>query len=511
MLKNQDIKQIEKKGKTKDDIKNQIELFHKGFPPIELAKPATPNDGIFVLSEKQIIEYNNLYEKLSADYSIMKFVPASGAATRMFKNVYEWKEKLSRGYDANMLLSNDNNAKQFFSRIKDFAFWYDLSNKMTKNGIDAENCLKKKDYLSIIEYLLEDKGIGYGNLPKGLLKFHQYKESNRTSFEEHLVEGALYAKNKNGIVNIHFTVSPEHKELFLNHYKEIAYKYEKYFDVKYQIDFSVQDPSTDTIAVDMDNNPFRESDGKLYFRPGGHGALIKNLNNIDSDIVFIKNIDNVVTDRLKEPTVIYKKMIGGMLLKIREEVFKYKDFIDKNELNEGLYYSALNFACESLNVDKKYFEEVTKEKGTELLRDFFNSPIRVCGMVKNEGEPGGGPFWVKSKNKKISLQIIESSQIDKNNNKQTEIFNDSTHFNPVDIVCSLKNNKGEKYELDKYIDHKTGFISHKSKDGRSLKAMELPGLWNGAMANWITVFVEVPVITFNPVKTVNDLLREEHQ
>ncbi len=510
MLKSEDLEQIKQKGITEQDVKQQIETFQRGFPHVYLVAPATPGNGILVLDEKQIDNHVERYEQESKDFSVLKFVPASGAATRMFKGVFEWREKLKNNVSPKDLLKEDKAAKLFFENITDFAFWDDLVELMQKHGYEAQKCLENEDYITIIDFFLDDKGLGYGKLPKGLLKFHKYNGNSRTSFEEHLVEGALYGKNANGDVNLHFTVSPEHMELFKKHLETVVRSYEEYHGVKYNIDFSVQDPSPDTIAVDMNNQPFRDSNGKLLFRPGGHGALIGNLNSIDDDIIFIKNIDNVVPDRLKDPTVKYKKVIGGLLLELQKEVHKYQEIIEKEGLSDNTYEQAVDFAIKQLNFDPELFRGGV-EQGKEMISEMLFAPIRVCGMVKNEGEPGGGPFWVYSKNNIKSLQIVESSQINLDDKKQNEIFNNSTHFNPVDIVCGLKTWKGEKYDLKKYIDPDTGFISHKSKDGRPLKALELPGLWNGAMANWITVFAEVPVITFNPVKTINDLLRDEHQ
>ncbi len=510
MLKDRDLEQIKQKGITEQEIKRQIDIFKRGFPHIDLAAPATPGDGILVLDENRIDSYVEYYKKEAKNFSVLKFVPASGAATRMFKSIFEWREKLKNNESPDDLVEEDESAGIFFKRITNFAFWNDLYDVMKKKGYDAVDCIEKKEYLPLIEFLLDDKGLGYGKLPKGLLKFHKYNGNSCTSFEEHLIEGALYGKNVNGDVNLHFTVSPEHMELFEKHFETVARSYEEYYGVKYNIDFSVQDPSTDTIAVDMNNQPFREADGSLLFRPGGHGALIGNLNSIDDDIIFIKNIDNVVPDRLKTPTVKYKKAIGGILLEIQSRVHQYQEIIEKGELNDNLYEQAVDFVCEKLNFDPDLFKG-QGEKGKDILQRKLYSPIRVCGMVKNEGEPGGGPFWVYSAGEIKSLQIIESSQINHKDPNQKDIFNKSTHFNPVDIVCGLKTWDGKKYDLEQYIDPNTGFISQKSKEGRSLKAFELPGLWNGAMADWITVFVEVPVITFNPVKTINDLLRDEHQ
>lgn len=510
MLKQKDLKQLNKKGISKEVFLQQINAFDHEFPYIDLVAPVTSDAGIIILNDEQIDYYVKKYDQELEKLSVTKFVPASGAATRMFKNVYEWREKLENNITPQELKKENESAKMFFDRIQDFAFWDSLSNVMSLNGHNAQECLEKSDYLPILEFLLDDKGLNYGLLPKGLVEFHNYNGTSRTAFEEHLVEGALYGKDKNGNVNIHFTVSPKHIELFHNLLANVVDYYESLYNVKYNITFSVQDPSTDTIAVNAKNQPLRTDDGELFFRPGGHGALIYNLNTVNKDVIFIKNIDNVVPDKLKDSTVLYKKMLGGVLLELREEVFKLQEIIEKGELNDEIHEKAIDFACKKLNFDPATFN-VEQSKQKEILSEMLNAPIRVCGMVKNENEPGGGPFWVYDESGKKSLQIIESSQINMDDPKQKKVFNNSTHFNPVDIVCSIKNHKGEKYGLEKYIDPNTGFVNYKSKDGNSIKALELPGLWNGAMTKWITVFVEVPIITFNPVKSVNDLLRDEHQ
>jgi hypothetical protein len=354
--------------------------------------------------------------------------------------------------------------------------------------------------------------LNLGNMPKGMIKFHHYGNFSRTAAGEHLVEGAHYCANRTKNVNVHLTVSPEHLSGFKDLIAYVQPYYESMFGVIYNVEFSVQKPSTDTIAVGMNNQPFREKDGSLVFRPGGHGALIENLNDMDCDVVFIKNIDNVVPDRLKSETYRYKKILGGLLLQIQGKAFSLLKALEVRPPAEEVINDAVQF-CEqqiSISFPEDFYYWLASKK-VAFLQEILNRPVRICGMVKNEGEPGGGPFWVKDKQGNISLQIVESSQINMNDAGQKKIFSTSTHFNPVDIVCSLKNYKGEKFDLHHFIDPDTGFIAVKSKDGKQLKALELPGLWNGAMAKWITVFVEVPIITFNPVKTVNDLLREQHQ
>ncbi len=511
MLNEQDIHQLESKGITKEVFLEQIAHFKKGFPPLQLDRPATAGDGIRTLDEPGLEGYANTYQDKSGDYKVLKFVPASGAATRMFKEVFAWRDLLIAGVNPESLKDSRPEAKRFFGKMRQLPFWEDLQVVMDKDDLDADYLLKTENYLPILEYLLFDPGLDYATLPKALIAFHRYGQDNRTAIEEHLVEGARYAKDGSGKVNIHFTLSPEHIAACKFKLEKVKHQYEQHHKVSYAINWSIQKPSTDTIAVTPDNLPFREKDGSLLFRPGGHGALIENLNDLDSDIIFIKNIDNIVPDRLKEPTIRYKKVLGGILIQLKEEIAFWMKQLDTGSLDPNAYLQALDFACNALNIDSSLFPD-DKEQGAQVLKKALDKPLRVCGMVQNQGEPGGGPFWVKDpKTGRRYLQIVEISQIDLHDPQQEQLLKQSTHFNPVDIVCSVKNYKGERYHLPDFIDPDTGFISHKSKDGQDLKALERPGLWNGAMACWNTVFVEVPLITFNPVKTINDLLREEHQ
>lgn len=358
--------------------------------------------------------------------------------------------------------------------------------------------------------LLSEVGLNYGQLPKGVLKFHHSGKEVRTAMEEHLAEGALYAKNKLGKVNLHFTVSPEHRVLFKTLVDKKREQFEKRYSVDYDISFSVQKESTDTIAVDLENKPFLNEDGSLLFRPGGHGALIENLNDIDGDIIFIKNIDNVVPDSFKFSTVAYKKLLAGWIVRLQKKIFDYLRLIESGKYSHSQIEEMIRFLQNELNMRNPGIKLLEDAELILYLKRKFNRPIRVCGMVRNSGEPGGGPFFAVNTDGTISLQILESSQIDLVNPEKNALFEKGTHFNPVDLVCAVKNYKNEKFNLPDFVDKNTGFISRKSKDGRELKALELPGLWNGAMSDWNTVFVEVPIETFNPVKTVNDLLRPEH-
>jgi hypothetical protein len=514
MFTENDLIQIKKIGTDIRNVEMQIAHFRNGFPFASLVKPAVKGDGIQVYATSRIDELEKYYDKNRKGLKIVKFVPASGAASRMFKSLFSFLENVNRD-DQEELLNKDkgpDSVHYFMNHLRDFAFYTELTRGMKENGMDPDECLLKKDYASIVEYLVDEKGMGYGTLPKGLLTFHKYGDSGRRAMEEHLVEAALYAAGNDRLAHVHFTISPEHSAKFSQALEEVKGRYEKQYNVQLMVSFSYQKPSTDTIAVDMENKPFRESDGSLVFRPGGHGALIENLKSIDADIVFVKNIDNVVPDRLKPETIKFKKALAGLLLSLQKQTFSYLNLLENNDAEPDQLEDIRLFAEKNLSISiAGGYDQLSDSGKSRFLEKLLNRPIRVCGMVKNEGEPGGGPFWVKSPEGEISLQIVESSQIDLNNPTQKEILNASTHFNPVDLVCAFKDFRGRQFDLNRYVDPQTGFISVKSKNGKNLKALELPGLWNGAMADWITIFVEVPVITFNPVKTVNDLLRKQHQ
>ena len=506
-----DIKSIQARGMAPDDVMMQLDRFKAGFPPIILDRPAIVGDGIRQLDQNALSALAALYEEHPGAKQVEKFVPASGAATRMFKDLFAWREALQQGFDPEELLSHDKDAALFFDRLSDFAFWDDLVLYMCREDLVAEHFLVNKNLLPLLDFILEDHGLDYAFLPKGLILFHRYDDHCRTAMEEHLVEGANYAAGTNRRVSIHFTVSPDHMDYFKSVFRRTGDAYEEKLGVRFDISYSVQKPSTDTIAVDHDNVPFRERDGSLVFRPGGHGALIENLQELDADLVFIKNIDNVVPDHLKEQTIIYKKALAGLLLKIQKQVHRWLHILDEEKLSDKDFGELSAFAVKDLGFDASSIGE-NNPAGLQSLRSLLNRPIRVCGMVRNEGEPGGGPFWVKDPDSgALSLQIVETSQVNMDDQKQKEILSQSTHFNPVDLVVAIRDYKGNRFNLREFIDPQTGFISHKSKDGKTLKALELPGLWNGAMAKWISVFVEVPIVTFNPVKVVNDLLRAEHQ
>ena len=507
MLTHEDKELLAKKGISEEKIAEQLACFEKGFPFLKLSAAASvENGGIMRADEKGCEQYLAAWDAYKAgDKKIVKFVPASGAASRMFKNMFEF---LGAEYDK----PTTDFEKKFFDHIHDFAFYNDLNAACLDNtGKNINALLSEHNYKAVVSNLLESAGLNYGALPKGLLKFHRYADGVRTPLEEHLVEGALYAAGKSGEVNVHFTVSTEHRALFEKLVAAKAAEYETKYGTTYHISFSEQKPSTDTVAADMENKPFRDKDGKLLFRPGGHGALIENLNDLDADIVFIKNIDNVVPDRLKADTVTYKKLLAGVLVTLQKQAFEYLELLDGGHYSHEQLETIIRFVQQQLRCRRTDLKELEDADLVIYLRKKLNRPMRVCGMVKNVGEPGGGPFLAYNPDGTISLQILESSQIDMNDPEKKAMFEKGTHFNPVDLVCAVRDYKGNKFDLLKHVDKATGFISYKSKNGKDLKALELPGLWNGSMSDWNTVFVEVPLSTFNPVKTVNDLLREQHQ
>ena len=507
MLTHEDKELLAKKGISEEKIAEQLACFEKGFPFLKLSAAASvENGGIMLATEADQQRYLAAWDAYKAgDKKIVKFVPASGAASRMFKNMFEF---LGADYD----VPTTDFEKKFFDHIHNFAFYNDLNAAcMDNTGKNIDALIAEKNYKAVVANLLEAAGLNYGSLPKGLLKFHCYADGVRTPLEEHLVEGALYAAGKSGDVFVHFTVSTEHRELFQKLVDSKAAEYAAKYGVNYHISFSEQKPSTDTVAADMENKPFRDKDGKLLFRPGGHGALIENLNDLDADVVFIKNIDNVVPDRLKADTVTYKKLLAGVLVTLQKQAFEYLKLLDSGSYRHDELENIIRFVQQQLHCRRADLKDLEDADLVIYLRKKLNRPMRVCGMVKNVGEPGGGPFLAYNPDGTVSLQILESSQIDMNDAEKKAMFEKGTHFNPVDLVCAVRNYKGEKFNLLNYVDKATGFISYKSKNGKDLKALELPGLWNGSMSDWNTVFVEVPLSTFNPVKTVNDLLREQHQ
>jgi len=506
MLKEQDKKILQQKGISEMQVAEQLNAFRTGFPFLNIVNTAEIGNGITKVSSENARFFHEKWDNyLKTDASVLKFVPASGAASRMFKDLFEFLE--SDENEPNKLF-----VEKFFDEIEKFAFFTALNEMcLTNEGKSIADLIESKKHKIVIENLLSEKGLNYGFLPKGLLLFHSYTNEKRTPVKEHLVEAALYATSKTGKSNVHFTVSKEHRALFEKHIGDFLDLYEKKYNTSFSVDFSEQKPSTDTVAADANNELFRDENGEITFRPGGHGALIENLNDLNADIIFIKNIDNVVPDAMKDKTVSYKKLIAGMLVDLQKRAFDFLQKLENKEIEQADLNEIVEFCSKDLNNFYPNIEKLSHEELRVYLIGKLNRPMRVCGMVKNAGEPGGGPFLIENSDGSIAPQILESSQINMNNPTDKAKMLRSTHFNPVDLVCAVKNYKGEKFDLLKFVDKNAGFISSKSKNGKELKALELPGLWNGAMSDWNTVFVEVPIETFNPVKTVNDLLRAEHQ
>lgn len=503
----QDLSQLESKGITPEEAIKQIEAIRHGLPFPNIIAPASLQQGIMRIEEEDKSAYILEWE----DYlnnplcNVIKFVPASGAASRMFKDLYSF---LEAEYDE----PTTESEKVFFANLTQFAFYESLNEACLRNvWRTVPKLLASKEYKTIVENLLLPKGLNYGSLPKGLLLFHNYGKKNRTPIEEHLVEGALYEHNSSRLVQIHFTVSPEHLEDFKNSIEKQQQIFEDEYCIRYAISFSTQASSTDTLALTPEGDLFRLDNGEILFRPGGHGSLIQNLQELNADIVFIKNIDNVVPDYLKCDTIIYKKLIAGVLIKAREHIFNYLHLLEKSKVSRSQLMEIVSFLQDNLCIEIPNIDLMEDKDLIEILRSKLNRPIRVCGMVRNQGEPGGGPFIIREADGSSSLQILESTQIDMSDPEKKAMFEQGSYFNPVDLVCSIRDYKGETFNLESFVNSKTAFISEKSKDGRKLLTLERPGLWNGAMDDWNTIFIEVPISTFAPVKKVNDLLRQEHQ
>ncbi|NKI26198.1 DUF4301 family protein [Arenibacter sp. 6A1] len=501
--------QLKNKGISESKVLDQIATFKEGIPFVKLEKAAVVGNGISKFSPSEEENYLHQFELAIGNLSLLKFVPASGAASRMFKAMFNFLDAYdpkNETFDAYLERTNDKDAKRFFEGYENFGFYTLIQDRIKGKAATPD----EEKHLFVKEMLLSE-GLNFGFYPKGLLPFHKYDNHTETPFEEHLKEADAYA-NVNNTAKLHFTISEQHAEMFKEEFKTAGDRVSANTGTTFSVSYSFQKPSTDTIAVNMDNSPFRNPDGSLLFRPAGHGALIENLNDQDADIIFIKNIDNVVVPRFLKEVEKSKKILAGFLMELQSKAFKYAETLDKGQLTEDTLSKIKSFLEKELNVRfPENYKELDLSAQTQLLKEKINKPIRVCGMVKNEGEPGGGPFWVKDQENQISLQIIESAQVDANNPQQLDIMKNATHFNPVDLVCGVRNYKGEKYNLLDFVDSKQGFITQKTQEGKELQAMELPGLWNGAMAFWNTIFVEVPLITFNPVKTVNDLLKPAHQ
>lgn len=514
-----DLQAIRARGGSVEKILSEIETFSKGFPPLELVRPCTAGDGICVLNENEIVRLGDVYAGAALSGRAMKFVPASGAASRMFKDliaIHQRHKQIDLAQIEDSARHGDPVCQGFLAwarHLPEFAFYGDLRRAMKKDRLDLDGCLSGGQWGLVLEYLLSSRGLNYAHYPKGLIKFHRYEDHDRSAFEEHLAEVAAFVADRSGTARIHFTIPAEPhgiEKVIREQLEGVSGKYAK-SGIRFELSFSCQKLSSDTIAVELNNQPFRDEKGGLVFWPGGHGVLLENLAELKGDILFIKNIDNVAPDRLKEEVCRYKKALGGYLVETQNQVFFYLGRMAEKKVNDDLLAEMIGFAESRLSRRLPLGPDSPKREAVlELLFSWFNRPLRVCGMVPNRGEPGGGPFWVRGQGGEVSLQIVEESQVDARSPGQKHIWAAATHFNPVDLVCGIRDYLGRPFDLSRFSDPNTGFISHKSRDGRELKALELPGLWNGAMGYWNTVFVEVPVETFHPVKTVTDLLRREH-
>ncbi len=511
-------KQIRDKGIDPEQIEEQLSRFEQGFPDLNLVRPATVGDGIVQIPENEHDYLFERYRQAQHEGRLMKFVPASGAASRMFKTLQSMLHSENKLSDEYFEAHPDDEevvfTRAFLENLEVFAFYEDLVDVLSMHGKHPNQLKKEGDYHTLLTYVLEEKGLGLASLPKALIPFHRYADHRRTPMEEHLVEAAEYTKSENGNVRIHFTISPEHEAAFHQRLEAVRARYENE-NTNFLVETSFQKPETDTIAADLQNRPFFDENNALVFRAGGHGALLDNLEDLKGDVVLIKNIDNVLPDHLKSITYRYKKLLGGYLFMLQDRVFSYLKELSRGSIQPEFLKEVREFIRNEFYIDIP--PKIAGNDGdsgsvvAQWLHDRLNRPMRVCGMVKNEGDPGGGPFIVRDENGSISPQIVESAQVNMDDPGQKRIFESSTHFNPVDLVCSLRDYQGKPFRLKSFRNPETGFISRKSYQGRELKALELPGLWNGSMAYWNTVFVEVPSETFQPVKTVNDLLKKEHR
>ena len=514
MFSEKDIQQIKSKGITIDDVNAQVSRLKNGMSFSNLVAAATIGKGIERYDDKEIQEFIDLYETKQNTLSIVKFVPASGAATRMFKFLFQFLKDfkpLKESIEKYAERKNDALIVAFIEQLEQFPFYNNVLSRVKQTNPDFSTFTDDEKLLQFVKTMLDAKRLNYSFLPKGLLPFHKYSEQVKTAFEEHLFESTLYASS-NGESNLHFTVSKNHQLYFTNELSRVRKALEKNTNIRFNVSFSYQNEATETVALTAKDDVFRIEDGSILFRPAGHGALLENLNDLDNDIVFIKNIDNIVVSDRNISVSNYKKLLAGVLMEAQEKVFAYMYKLDEGQLVDADFKVMALFLRYRLNVPiVSDFEDYTDEEKTNYLKTSFNKPIRVCGMVKNQGEPGGGPFWVKAEDGKVSLQIVEFAQINFSKKNQQSIVYKATHFNPTDLVCGVRNYKGKKFDLNQFVDSEAAFITTKTQNGVDIDALELPGLWNGSMAYWNSIFVEVPLETFNPVKTVNDLLKPVHQ
>lgn len=513
-----DLEQMEQLGITEAEVRRQLAIFEKGPQRLFLQRPCTPGDGIVLLEDQDQERLVVLWKEAAAKGRLSMFVPASGAATRMFaflQRIGTQFHRVTREKIAEKFSEESSDARElriFMDSLDEFAFYEVLAEVMDKAGLSLEAQLNSGDYTEILEFLLKSKGLNYGSLPKALIPFHRYPDHSRTALQEHLVEAIHTVRDEEQRCRLHFTVAEENREEVESHGREAAARYGASFGVEYELSFSLQDPSTDTLAVDLENRPFRRPDGSLLFRPGGHGALLQNLNRCQGDIVFLRNIDNVTTGGHRDLVVQHQQMLAGMLLELQQSIFTYLRVLRSGSIESKAIEEVLDFVVHRLggSPSEDFSQRSEKEKVSRLW-ELLHRPLRVCGMIKTKGEPGGGPFWVQESSGGLSLQIVEYAQIDESSPEQMDILHGSTHFSPVNLVCGLRDFLGRPFDLSKFRDPEAVFISRKTEYGRELRALEWPGLWNGGMAHWNTIFVEIPKETFNPVKTINDLLRPGHR
>ena len=513
-----DLEQMEKLGITEDEARRQLAILEKGQRWAALVRPCIPGDGIVILDPEDQERLISRWQEGADNGRLSAFLPASGAATRMFaflQSIRNQVERVTLDRTAEIVGQSSDDYREFrvFVRsLEEFAFFEPLAAVMGKAGIPLQEKLQLGVYNDILDFLLEPRGLNYNSLPKALIPFHRYSDHYRTAMEEHLVESVSTVRDQNQLCRVHFTVAAENQAEVEAHGREAAAKYGEHLGVHYELSFSIQSPATNTLAVDLENRPFRKLDGNLLLRPGGHGALLQNLNQLEGDIVLIKNIDNVVTDERRDLAVRHQRILAGMLLELQNEIFNYLSLLSSGSLEANDLQEVLDFVVQSLNpsMGEHLLGCGEKEKVARIFR-LLNRPLRVCGMVVNRGEPGGGPFWVKDASGRLSLQVVEQAEIDKGSPEQVAILEGSTHFSPVQIVCGLRDFQGQPFDLRQFADQGAVFVSRKTEEGKELKALELPGLWNGGMAYWNTIFVEIPEETFNPVKTINDLLRPGHR
>ena len=513
-----DLEQMKQLGITEEEARRQMAILEKGPRLVSLQRPCTPGDGIIVLDTQDQSRLPALWEETAAKGRFSVFLPASGAATRMFAFLQRIRSRADeitpskKAEELDQADSDYHDYQDFIKSLGEFAFYEPLAEVMARAGISLQERLDSEDCTEILDFLMEAQGLNYGSLPKGLIPFHRYSDHYRTAVEEHLVEAIHTLRDDKQCCRVHFTVTPENEKEVKNHGREAAANYGASSGVEYELSFSLQSPATNTLAVDLENRPFRRPDGSLLFRPGGHGALLQNLNRLQGDIVFIKNIDNVVNDDRRDLVIHHQRILAGMLVEPQDAIFGYLRGLRAGSIGDQGIQEVLEFVTHHLGASlSEDFMSCSKEEKVSRLFRLLHRPLRVCGMVKHRGEPGGGPFWVEDTAGRLSLQIVENAEIDRDSSEQVAILGASTHFSPVQIVCGLRDYMGQPFDLAQFADSEAVFVTRKTEYARELKALELPGLWNGSMAYWNTVFVEIPEETFNPVKTINDLLRPGHR